>query len=459
MHRIAVTVSAGLLTLGLAAMGMVTGGSAGAATVHRTAVARPFARVYNRPFVTPPTTAQCIATLGIACYDPSQIETAYNMGPLYEADLTGTGETIALIDSYGSPTIQSDLATFDTAFGLPAPPSFKIIEPAGTVPAFDPSNPTMVGWAEETSLDVEYSHAMAPGANILLVETPVAETIGVQGFPEMMQAENFVIESGMADVISQSFGAAEQTFPNPQSLLDLRSAYKNAQAHNVTVLASAGDDGVSSASNAAGSKYFTSRVANWPATDPLVTAVGGTQLHLNASGDRTAPDNVWNDTALLGAPAAGSGGLSTIFGRPSWQNGVKKVVGSWRGMPDVSLSAAVNGGVLVYLGFAGTPGPNFYVIGGTSEASPLFSGVVAIADQKAGHSLGLLNPALYSLAASGAPGIVDITIGNNTVSFTQGGHVHTVNGYTAVKGYDLASGVGTVNGTDLVDELAPGSGS
>ena len=106
-------------------------------------------------------------------------------------------------------------------------------------------------------------------------------------------------------------------------------------------------------------------------------------------------------------------------------------------MPDVSLSAAVNGGVLVYLGFAGTPGPNFYVIGGTSEASPLFSGVVAIADQKAGHSLGLLNPALYSLAASGAPGIVDITIGNNTVSFTQGGHVHTVNGYTAVKGLSL----------------------
>ena len=148
-----------------------------------------------------------------------------------------------LVDSYGSPTIGTDLATFDAGFDLPAPPSFQIIQPVGAVPPFDPSNSTMVGWAEETSLDVEYSHAMAPGANILLVETPVAETEGVAGFPQIVAAENYVINHDLGDVISQSFAATEQTFHSAQALLDLRTAYTNALANNVTVLGSTGDRG------------------------------------------------------------------------------------------------------------------------------------------------------------------------------------------------------------------------
>lgn len=458
-HRIAAVLGTGFLAVGLLMISAVPMTVASAATRARaTAVARPFAKILsNVSFAGPPTTNQCISQLGIACYRPQQIETAYNMNPLYAAGDTGKGETIALIDSYGSPTIASDLATFDSAFNLPAPPSFDIIQPAGAVPPFNANNPTMVGWAEETSLDVEYSHAMAPGANILLVETPVAETIGVAGFPQIVEAENYVINNDLASVISQSFGAAEQTFPSAQSLLNLRTAYVNAQVHNVTVLASAGDDGTTSGSNPTGTKYFHSRVINWPASDPLVTAMGGTQLHLNRAGDQVAPPNVWNDTNLLGGPAAGSGGVSTIFGRPTWQNDVKSVVATRRGMPDLSMSAAVDGGVLVYLGFGGIPAPGFYIIGGTSEASPEFAGVVAIADQVAGHWLGLLNPTLYSLAAASAPGIVDVTIGNNSVSFTGGsGRPITVPGYVAGPGYDLASGLGTINGADLVSELSAG---
>jgi subtilase family serine protease len=412
----------------------------------------PMLHVSSAHFSSPPTTSDCVAQIGLACYGPKQFETAYDMGPLYAKGLNGKGKTIVLVDSFGSPTIRADLATFDSTFGLPAPPNFTIIHPVGAIPPFDVNNSTMVGWAEETSLDVEYSHAMAPGANILLVETPVAETEGLVGIPKIVKAENYVIKNHLGDVISQSFGATEQTFPSKQSLLDQRSAFVNAAKAHISVLASSGDAGATNAKNAAGSLFYTHRVISWPSSDPLVTSVGGTQLHLNNAGARLLPDNVWNDTNLLGSLTSGGGGSSVIFKRPWYQNSVKSVVGRRRGVPDVSLSAAVDGAALVQLGFL--PSPGLYLIGGTSEASPLFAGVVAVADQAAGHDLGLLNPKLYSLAAHHASGLVDITIGSNTVTFTQGGSTHTVDGFAAVPGYDLSSGLGTVDGNQLVTELA-----
>ncbi|MCL2393518.1 MAG: hypothetical protein FWC87_02430, partial [Acidimicrobiaceae bacterium] len=129
----------------------------------------------------PPTTAECEAQIGIPCYDPAQLQTAYDEGPLFSQGINGKGQTIVIVDPFGSPTIQSDLTTFDQNFGLPDPPSFQIIQPAGPVPPFDPTNVDQVGWAGETTLDVEWAHAMAPGANILLAETPVDETEGTAG--------------------------------------------------------------------------------------------------------------------------------------------------------------------------------------------------------------------------------------------------------------------------------------
>jgi subtilase family serine protease len=392
------------------------------------------------PTATPPTIAECEVLYGVPCYGPPQLQAAYDMAPLYSAGDKGKGKTIVLVDAFGSPTITSDLAAFDAGFKLPAPPSFKIITPEGK-PTSSNSD-----WAEETTLDVEWSHAMAPQANILLVETPTNETIGTAGFPQIVAAEEYVINHKLGDVISQSFGAAEETFPNATSIMDLRGAYTLAAKDNVTVLASSGDQGATSASNVAGTTYFTKPVVNWPASDPLVTGVGGTQLHLTQAGQRTAPDNVWNDTALLGEPAAGGGGVSSVFSRPSFQSSVASVVGTHRGVPDVALSAAVDGAAIIY--FDGS----YSIVGGTSWASPTFAGIVAIADEVAGHDLGDLNPALYTLG-SGSAGLPDITAGNNTVSFTQGGKTYTVKGYTAVKGYDLASGLGTVNGAKLVAAL------
>ena len=146
-------------------------------------------------------------------------------------------------------------------------------------------------------------------------------------------------------------------------------------------------------------------------------------MHLDANGNRTAPDNVWNDTALFGGPAAGGGGVSTVFSRPFYPGppGATSLVAR-AAAPDVSLSAAVDGGVDVYLGYTNTAAgiaPGWYIVGGTSEASPLFSGIVAIADQAAHRDLGWLNPTLYGLGDGSRSPLTDITLGNNSVAGTQ----------------------------------------
>jgi subtilase family serine protease len=421
------------------------------------AVAEPFHinPAGSRALSTPPTTDFCLTNLGIHCYQPAQLEKAYNLNALHSVGIDGRGKTIVIVDSFGSPTIANDLHTFDQTFGLPDPPSLKIRQDAGPVPPFDPTNSDMAGWAEETTLDVEWSHVFAPGANILLEETPVSETEGVTGFPEIVEAENFVINHHLGDVISQSFGATEQTFPSEQALLNLRSAYKNAALHGVTVLASSGDDGATNA-ELNGSDLFPFRVVSWPSTDPLVTSVGGTMLDLDDAGNRLAPDAVWNDFDTVGG-GAGGGGTSTIFGRPNFQNGVRRVVGNTRGVPDISLSAAVDGAVVIYFSFEPT-NIGYHLVGGTSEASPEFAGVVAMADQVAHRSIGLLGNDLYRTAAFRGAGVVDVTQGNNTFGpFTNSdGTTHTVQGFDAGPGYDLASGLGTVDAARLVPALALG---
>jgi subtilase family serine protease len=306
----------------------------------------------------------------------------------------------------------------------------------------------MVGWAEETTLDVEYAHSIAPGAKIVLAETPVAEVEGTSGLPEMMNAEKSLIDRGIGDVITQSFGATENTFPgfssgNFSSLLNLRYAFKDARAHGVTVLASSGDDGATDAESDATTLY-PFRVNSWPSSDPLVTSVGGTLLNLDDQGNRQSPDVVWNDSR-----GAGGGGVSGVFSRPLYQAGVAKEVGSKRGTPDISMSASTSGAAWIYTSFGGVS-VGWHLVGGTSEASPIFSGIVALADQAAGHRLGLINPALYLMGtlsqAGSSNGVVDVTSGNNSF----GG----VTGFTAKRGYDLASGWGTIDAAKFVPALA-----
>ena len=412
----------------------------------------------------PPTSAECMKKLGVACYSPLQVERAYDLPPLYAEGLNGKGRTIVIVDPFGSPTIGYDLRVFDRAFGLPAPPAFRVLQPVGPVPPFNPKNPQMVAKAGETTGDVELAHEIAPGANILLVETPAPETITGGGFPQFMAAENYVITHNLGDVISQSFALPEQNFPafpSRFSIRQLRSAYINARRHHITVLAASNDFGV--AGPAPAGTFYHHRVVEWPASDPLVTGVGGTRLHLNAAGRRTSPDTAWNDTRnaavlrLLGVtppfPFAGGGGLSRMFARPAYQDRVRGTVGGHRGVPDVAMSASLSGGVLVFESFTGKPGA-WGPGGGTSAATPEFAGIVAIADQYAHKRLGLINPALYRLKQAHAPGIVNVTKGSNTVSFVQNGKTFTLHGYQATPGYNLVTGIGTINAARFIPQLA-----
>lgn len=421
-----------------------------------TAVARPFNVLIPYASARQPTIAQCEQSYGIRCYNAAEIEQAYGVKPLFASGIDGHGTTIVIVDSYGSPTIQHDLQVYDAANNLPAPPSLKVIAPVGAIPPYDP-NGDDVGWAEETTLDVELSHTIAPGANILLVETPVDETEGITGLPEMMAAEDYVISHHLGDVISQSWGATEQTFENssgafaPQQIEALGTTYNYAAANGVTVLAATGDAGAADY-ELDGTDLYPFPVIDFPDDDPLVTAVGGLNLTLNVFGQRISPDTVWNDpNAVCTAPCAGNGGLSVVYGRPAYQNSVAGIVGNARGVPDVSLSASVSGAVNTYQSFIsvsqGAPTPGWYPEAGTSEASPLMAGEVALADQIAGHSLGAIGPALYQMGDGPHSGLTDITLGNNSVTFSQGGGNITVTGWNAVPGYDLASGLGEPNGS------------
>ncbi|GGN07544.1 S53 family peptidase [Streptomyces fuscichromogenes] len=392
----------------------------------------------------PLSNAQCQAKWQINCYTPLQYRTAYDLNALYRKGVTGKGRTIVIVDSYGSPTVQHDLDVYSKQFGLPST-TVKVVK-WGHVPAFDPKNSDMTGWAGETTLDVEMAHAVAPGAKIVVVETAVSETEGTTGLPEMMNAEKYLIDHGVGDVISQSFGATENTFPgfakgDFSSIKKLRYAFQDANRKHVTVLAASGDGGATDL-QADGKTYYKKRVNSWPSSDPLVTSIGGTQLHLDDKGNRVKPDSVYNDYG------SGGGGQSHVFTRPSFQNGVKKVVGTRRGTPDISMSAAVNGGAWIYSSFDPTA-VGWDVSGGTSEATPLFSGIVALADQAAGHRLGNIQQALYDLAAHHAKsnGIVDVNDGTNNT-------YEGVTGYQAVNGYDLATGVGTVDALRFVPALA-----
>ncbi len=413
------------------------------------------AHALRQSFTVVPDAEYCRTQLRVSCYGPGQLQRAYDTQPLLAHGIDGRGTTIAFVESFGSPTIAADLRRFDAAFGLPAPPSLSVIHPLGTPPAFDPANPVMVAWAEETSLDVEWAHVMAPGARLLVVETADSEGGGVADLSGIVRAENYVVDHGLADVISQSFADGEATLPGRSSQIDLRSAFVNAARRGVTVLAAAGDRGPIGGRPDGSCCLVAGAV--WPSSDPLVTAVGGTALRLDVEGGRLSADRVWNDSS-----GAGGGGLSRLFARPPFQDGVQEVVGGRRGTPDVSLSAGVDdGAALFYYSFLNPTSPgSWHLGGGTSEATPLFAGVAALADQVAGHPLGLLNDRLYRLASTANSGIDDITQGDNGTTVCAApcapGDVAQarLRGYAARPGYDLASGLGTVDAARLVVTLS-----
>jgi subtilase family serine protease len=383
-----------------------------------------------------PPDAFCRANFGIPCYSPQEMRKAYGLTPLLASGYTGAGQTIIIIDAFGSPTIASDLHAFDVGYGLPDPPSFKVLAPLGTVP-FDPTNSDEVGWAFETTLDVEWAHAIAPGANIVLLTSPVDETEGVQGMPQFLSLEQYALAHNLGKIISQSWGATENTLFTPQGqqvFADFEAFYEQAAQQSVTVLASAGDTGSANV-ELNETTFYPFPTVNFPASSPWVTAVGGTSLYADTSGNYQS-ETVWDN-----ATGAGGGGVSQQFSEPFYQFGllpaVQKTLGGHRGLPDVAYNADPNTPILVYSSFLGPANTGYYFIGGTSEGSPQWAGIIADLNQLAGRPLGFLNPQLYLLGAIGLQRdfFHDITVGNNSFA--------GVPGYSATVGFDLASGWGS----------------
>jgi subtilase family serine protease len=412
------------------------------------------------------------------CYTPSDIYAAYDVASLHVAGIEGQGQTIVIVDSYGSPTALNDLQFFSSTFGLPVPnmtggPTLRIIHPSGTPTPSLSMRGVQLSWGEETSLDLQWSHAMAPMANIVLIAANPAETEGVQGFPSIFAGEEYAIQHYPGSVLSQSFAVTEQSFKSAGStqvaLFD--KVYKMAAANYVTVLGSAGDSGTANvvggqgASSADTLPYPT---VNWPSSDPLVTSAGGTWLQYGWTWNPSFPTDltysttpgsrteaVWNEPFL---PAATGGGLSVLFPTPSFQGSISQsVLEGARGLPDLSWNAAVDGGVLVYTSFAGVR-VGWHTIGGTSAASPQLAGLVALANQLAdslhkSHHVGYLNPILYTLPSSDFNDIVPQTFGSVTIS-DNSLYGSGIPGYPATTGWDLASGFGSPIAFNFVHDLA-----
>jgi subtilase family serine protease len=441
---------------------------------------------------TPPTEAQCFSA-GRRCFTPQSLQAAYNVGPLYNGGLDGRGQTIAIVDSYGSDTMAHDLHVFDQAFGLQPMCGEESVTCTAGMPTFSglslqgspatkapPSQSNGTGqedksaWAIEVALDVETAHAIAPMANILLVTTPTAETLGVQGFPQFMAAEDYVVKHHLATVISQSFAASEASFKGVAALQQLRYAFQDAAANGVSVFAGSGDFGSAAVSKTPvkqGGTVLPDPGVWWPASDPLVTGVGGTYLCTDPTASTTRvvdsadpPSRCKSNpgVAEVGWIDAG-GGFSQVFSRPAYQGVLpagSTQIGAMRGVPDIALQASAGTGDLIYLSLppdgngglicAGSPcSTGWYDIGGTSLATPQWAGLAAIADQLNGGGLGPLNPLLYKLATDPttyASAFYDVTVGSNQA-------FPTVPGYTATPGWDPVTGLGTPNAATLVPDL------
>ena len=378
----------------------------------------------------------CTALFGtpftISCYDPTQIRNAYNV----PSDVTGAGQTIIIVDAYGDPTIRADLEAFDATFGLPDPPSLTVIRGSATQHA-GPHDAS--GWALETALDVEWAHAIAPDAAIVLAEAPSSSGNAINSL------ERRVVSRYPGAIVSQSFGIPEASIiANNAQVKQAHRNYQAFAAQGTTVLASAGDFGASNG--------VSVNNASFPSSDPYVVSVGGTQgspypLGLCPSNTSDAcsygGETTWNEPDFYSATG---GGPSVLFGAPSYQNGVTGQ--ATRATPDVSYNAAINGGVLVI------QGPYIYLVGGTSAGSPQWAGIFALANQARANAgkgpVGFVNPRLYSIYANSSSygtDFHDITTGDNTLDQAP------VAGFAAGSGYDMATGLGTPDVANLITSL------
>jgi subtilase family serine protease len=435
------------------------------------------------------------------CYTPADIAAAYGVDKLHAAGNKGQGQTIVLVDSYGSPTAANDIKFFHDTFYPELPPaSFEEWYPFGNpttnyvcTKSAGLSGPcSAANWSFEATLDIEWAYAIAPLAHIVLLATPPAETLGVPGLPNMFKAMQMAIDRFPAGTIfSQSFGLAEQTFGgaalNQMTAFD--QTYQNGEAKGDSFLAGSGDQGNGgNDKNHKLSGIYSTTVVGFPAVSPEVTAVGGTQLMYGWTLSPTSTDPsawvtggnteaLWNECAFFGGGnCVTGGGVSSFFTAPAYQSAQSGINGGARSIPDLSWSAAVNGGVLVYItAYPTAIRPGWHITGGTSAASPQVAGVVALAEtaRAALHKrpLGNLGPHIYALGnhdasapdasfnGSGSSYFRDIvpqTFGTGSSAITLNNNQWTdpAAPYFALAGYDLTTGFGSPHADVFVKGLA-----
>jgi subtilase family serine protease len=452
------------------------------------------------------------------CYTPQDIRSFYgvdSVAPISGSPNYGQGQTIVLVDSYGSPTAAADLKVFhDTFFPALADPSFEEVYPQGN-PQFPSacksqglSGPcSAANWSGEATLDIEWAYSIAPLAHLILLAVPPAETEGVQGFPNLFKAISGEIAATPAGTLfSMSLSATEQDFGGAAATQTAKfdQVFQQGLAKNDNFFAATGDFGSTSFAKVhKESNLFPTPVVGYPATSPYVVAVGGTQVQDGWTWDPTSNDAftssgafnpdywnsipsgsseaVWNESF---APIGTGGGASAIYGRPSWQQGVAPGLGNHRLVPDTAWNAAVNGGVDVYI----TAYPEFNCgntigcwtfFGGTSAATPQTAGLVALANAaraaEGKQPLGFLDPLLYQdgIGAGDYSDIVPTHYGSALKDFagSEVGVSGTVSksvgdlqdnqlwefpaaGYPTTSGYDATTGWGTPKAPDFVAGLA-----
>jgi subtilase family serine protease len=380
-------------------------------------------------------TATCVfkVLLGLDCWTPYQISRAYN----FPTNLDGAGQTIVIIDAYGNPNMLADLQDFDARYGVPnpAPGNFTVVN-GPTITSSGSGD--LDGWGVETSLDVEWAHAMAPGAKIVLVRSHTDDDTNITA------ALQQVVANYPGAIVSQSFGLPEgfsnQTAP-------MHALYVAGTAKKETFLASAGDYGATWTPILG---TTSPSYASYPASDPLVTGVGGTQGNPYSGGlfvnGHYGSEQVWNEPAF---DAATGGAPSFLFAAPPWQRPVTPY--KTRSVPDVAYNAAIIGGVPVrYTQQVGADAGNrfTFLVGGTSSGSPQWAAIFALVNQARGLQgkgpIGFANESLYKVGKHGSAAFHDITVGTNALDSPLG--------YPATAGYDASTGLGTPN----VSQLLPG---
>jgi hypothetical protein len=401
--------------------------------------------------VAPPGVANPQFTYGSAHYlAPSDYGTIYDINPLYTAGINGTGESIAILAR--SNIYLSDMASFRSFAALSAN------APQIVITNTDPG--IVSGDTVETTLDTEWSGAVAPNATVKVIVS--ASTISADGID---LSALYAVSNNVAPVISLSYGSCE-AFMGSSELAYYNSLWQQAVAQGQSVMVSAGDAGAAGCDGGGDSTGYYGQGINGLCSSPYSTCVGGTEFLDTSnpgeywlSGNNPAmgsaisyiPEKIWNDSALDGGYDlwAGGGGVSIVYSKPSWQTGPGVPADGTRDVPDISLSASAHDGYLIWLD------GELYSVGGTSASAPSFAGLMALVNQKTGARQGNVNTVLYPLAslqASGGTAVFhDTTVGNNTVP--------GVTGFSATTGYDLGSGLGSVDANLLVNNWTNASNS